>query len=227
MKYKDKKLVQSPFMGNYFCLVPNTDMAFVIIAKNACTFLKKVAWYNLTGFWIQENTEIHDLIGYRPEKSGFLMSFRQIREAERKRNRPYKKFAVWRDPVDRVISAYKHFCLEGTVRYYFIYLNLHLDTSFDRFVEFVEFELKKSNLLFIDEHVRKQVDYYSSSNVDEIVHIRDLDSFLEGNGVKFKRERSNRTRSVFKSNDDRHLEKIRNWYADDYDIIPTFGKCTN
>ena len=221
MKYKNKELIQSPFMGNYFCLIPNTDIAFVVIAKNACTFLKKVAYYALEGFWIRESTEIHDLIGYCSEKSGFLMSFEQIKEAERTRKRPYKKIAVWRDPVERAISAYKHFCMEGTVRYYFIYLNLHMDTSFDRFLELIDFELKKSNPLFIDEHIRKQVDYYSGTEVDEIVHIRDLDTFLEDNGVRFIKEKSNNTKSDFKPDDSKYLDKIREWYSEDYKIMPT------
>lgn len=87
------------------------------------------------------------------------------------------KFAVWRDPVERLVSCYKFFCLEKENRYYFRYLDLYGDNSFDRFMEFVRFELGKTNPLYQDEHIRRQSDYYSPEDVDYIVPIKFLNRF--------------------------------------------------
>lgn len=54
------------------------------------------------------------------------------------------KFAVWRNPVERLISTYKWFILEKNWNHYFHMLDLYKDNDFDRFLEFVKFELGKS-----------------------------------------------------------------------------------
>lgn len=56
-------------------------------------------------------------------------------------HKSYLKVAVWRDPVERLISAYKYFILERTFNRYMYMCNLYQDHSFERFLSFVEFEL--------------------------------------------------------------------------------------
>lgn len=96
---------------------------------------------------------------------------------------PLLKFAVWRDPIERLVSNYKYFCLEGVYRRYFELVGLYKDTSFERFMEFVRFELGKSDPLFQDEHIRKQSDYYNKEDVDYIVPLNKLNLFLGEHGI--------------------------------------------
>ncbi len=219
MRIKNNEIIESPFFGNYFCLIPNTNLAFLVISKNACSFLKKVAIYNKTNEWLNEKQfEIHSAIGFKPEKSEYLATKESLKILERERGEKFKTFAVWRDPVLRIQSAYKLFCLKGEPRHYFIYLDINKKTSFDRFMEFVRFESGKTNPLFIDEHIRKQVDYISGFDVDEIVHIDCLFDFLNDNNIPFINEKSNQTKSSFRLTDMNFINEIKELYKEDYNI---------
>ena len=152
-------LYSSPFMGNYFCEIAHYNMAFVAIAKNAVTYLKSLAIYAKTGTVVSDKEEIHEVVGYS-SMNGYLYPVKQL---DGEWGNGIMKFAVWRDPVERLVSCYKNFCLEyhHQQRRYFEYLDLCREPSFDRFMEFVRFELRKSDPLYQDEHIRRQSDYYS------------------------------------------------------------------
>ena len=128
-------------------------------------------------------------------------------------------FAVWRDPLERLISCYKHFILEHEKRFYFNYLGLYTDNSFDRFMEFVRFELRKSNPLFQDEHIRRQSDYYKLDDVDVIVPIKRLNLFLDEHNISLVAKSSNITTVEFQIDNVRYIEEIKELYKSDYDLI--------
>ncbi|MDO5979793.1 sulfotransferase family 2 domain-containing protein [Flavivirga spongiicola] len=225
MRLKKDEKVESPFFGNYYCMIPNTNYAFVVISKNACTFLKKVAIYNNEKKWtpdIPNVWEAHRKVGSYPKRSEYLFTAKQLKKIEKQQNKKIHKFAVWRDPIDRVISTYKLFVLEREYRAYFSILNLYEDDSFSRFMEFIEFELKKSDPLHIDEHIRKQVDYYSMKHIDDVVHINDLYSYLEAHKISFIKEVSNKTKVNFKIKNIDYLNKIKAFYKEDYLIKTTW-----
>ncbi|QEC51473.1 sulfotransferase family protein [Anseongella ginsenosidimutans] len=195
MKVPNEKVF--PFSGNCFCLIPNADLTFVVISKNAGTFLKKVVVYNesqeqewVEGFWA-----IHDKIGYSQE-SPYLIPFEEMDSYEREQGE-FTKFTVWRDPVGRVISTYRLSCLERKFRKYFYTLGLYENIDFGRFIQFPEFELGKEYLLHQDEHFRRQVDYYHPDQVDYIVPIGELNRFLNEHEVPFGNEISNKTEAPF------------------------------
>lgn len=219
MRIGDSKIA-SPFVGNYFCYIEKHDMAFVVISKNGVTFLKNVAIFEKCGYIPKNEDESHYIIGNSPE-SGYLFTMDQVRQYE-KENEPLLKFAVWRDPVERLVSCYKFFLLEREYRNYFNYLNLYEDDSFDRFMEFTEFELKKRNPLFQDEHIRRQSDYYSICDVDYVVHIKKLNQFLAEHGVTLREEKANETKVHFDFPREKWEKKIKELYASDYEIIPNY-----
>lgn len=128
------------------------------------------------------------------------------------------KFAVWRDPVDRIVSTYSLFCIEREYRPYFYFLGLLNNASFDEFMNFLEYEWSKKSPLWQDEHIRRQVDYYSNSDVDYIVNISRLDNFLKEMNVPFVKERSNSTNTNFKITNQNYIDRISHYYKDDYEI---------
>ncbi len=211
------KILPSPFFGNYFCLIPNTNVAFVAISKNAVTFLKKVAYYNAYKVWVQSFDEIHGLIGYTAD-SPFLVPIENMKKYEETHG-DLIKIAVWRDPLDRIISTYSLFCVEKEYRSYFHYLGLINDITFDEFMAFLDYEWAKKYPLWQDEHIRRQVDYYSVVDVDYIIHISKLNSFLNEINISFEREQSNKTNTSYEVLNQSYLDKIRAYYKEDYDII--------
>lgn len=138
------------------------------------------------------------------------------------------KFAVYRDPVERFISSYKHIILESPKdqksHRYFNYLDLYNDNSFERFVEFAEFELQKGDVEFQDQHIRRQSDYYKPEYVDYIVPLEKLNLFLSEKGIPTaSSEKVNATSSSTPKGITQDLiDKIRTLYRADYDITVNF-----
>lgn len=223
MRLKKNEKMESPFFGNYYCIIPNTNYAFLVISKNACTFLKKTAIYKKTGEWLDETQfKVHSKIGYNPKSSEYLFTNDGLKELEQKNKIKISRFAVWRDPIHRIQSSYKLFCLERELRYYFIYLNMNEKIPFERFMEFIKFELGKIDPLFIDEHIRKQVDYIKENEVEEIVHINDVFDFLRAKGIPFINEKSNKTSVPFQLEDPNIINEIKELYKEDYSMEITW-----
>lgn len=209
----------SPFLANYFCLMESYHMAFVVISKNASSHLKNIFASSLYGFYPNQGGA-HSLVGY-DDASPYLYPVSKMQEKEKEFGKMIK-FAVWRDPVERLVSCYKLFCLEKANRFYFRYLALFEDNSFDRFMEFVRFELGKSNPIYQDEHIRRQSDYYRPEDVDYIVPIHKLNQFLEEHGVPVLKKSANETSVKFKLTDRNHIEEIKELYKTDYGIKLTY-----
>lgn len=145
------------FFGCNFCLVEKHRMAFVLISKCGLTFLENIAIYASIGMIPDRKDQTHFYIArVKPER--FLVPVSEMSGYERE-HKSYLKVAVWRDPVERLISAYKYFILERTFNRYMYMCNLYQDHSFERFLSFVEFELGKTNPLWQDEHIRRQSDF--------------------------------------------------------------------
>lgn len=209
---------QSCFFRNFFCIIKERQAAFVCISKNACTSLKAIAIYHKTGLRIRNELEIHQTIGFEPDK-GYLIPVSEMPTYE-KLHGPLLKFAVWRDPVERLVSAYKWFILSGEYRVYFKWVNLYQDCSFDRFIDFATFELGKSYPENQDEHIRKQSDYYSAEEVDVIVPLEKLDIFLLHNRLPVLQQQNVTANKQFVPTD-QQKERIRNLYEQDYRFMRT------
>ena len=232
--------MQTPFFRNFYCIIPNTNIAFVAISKNAVTFLKKVAVYNTDEMWIKNANisqsavrkiqeannrlwlpgfqKVHDFIGY-DENSPYLYTAEQLKHYEQQ-NGKLVKIAVWRDPVKRLESTYKLFCLEKAPRNVFAMIGLQNDFGFDTFKKFVEFEwTKRASPEWQDEHIRSMSDYFNKNDVDFIIPVEKIQHFLDESGIPYVKEQSNKTNVDFNISDEDFLEKIKVYYEEDY-LLP-------
>lgn len=206
----------SPFVGNYFCLIPNTDLAFVMISKNAVTFLKRVALFNATGEWSTDQRMTHVLIGDTPS-SPYLVPVDAMPEWEAEHGRRVK-FAVWRDPIRRIESAYSLACLDGVHLPHLAAAGLYVDPSEEHFRRFVTFETSK-HPRWTDAHFRAQADYFAPDDVDAVIGIRDLQPFLAAHEVPFVPEISNASKNNhYRITDEAWRTELRTIYARDYAI---------
>ena len=89
-------------------------------------------------------------------------------------------------------------------------------------MEFVRFELGKSNPVYQDEHIRRQSDYYRPEDVDYIVPIHKLNQFLEEHGVPVLKKSANETSVKFQLTDWNYIEEIRELYKADYEMELTY-----
>lgn len=211
-----ERTCHNPFFQNYFCLIEKHETAFVCISKNASTYLKNIAIYAKEGDKGLSENEIHTRVGYSPQ-NGYLVPISKMSDYEEKYGK-LLKFAVWRDPVERLISSYKWFMQEGNWRVYFNWLSLYEDNSFERFLEFVEFELGKSDPMMQDEHIRKQADYYKVLDVDCVVRISELNHFLIQNGIPTLEIQNNQTRKSKVEVTLEQINRIKELYKDDYSL---------
>lgn len=153
---------------------------FVVIAKNASTSLKRLVHsLDYPGQEPLSETEaIHEFFGYSFDgKTRIPLTSTEPPEAAE-----CTRFAVYRDPVERFLSVYNDKAsperLAGkAVRKYFASCGV-IDSDIDTFLHFTESELQKSDPLLQDEHLRLQSSFYEPGNVDWIVPIEGLDSFL-------------------------------------------------
>ncbi|QUR44519.1 sulfotransferase family protein [Bacteroides xylanisolvens] len=206
---------QSPYLGNFFCEIDNYNLAFVAISKNAITNLLSIAIYAKTGYIMRDEDRTHEWGGGNPQ-SVFLSNYDTYKHT---RGKEVVKFAVWRDPVERLVSCYKYFCLEKWSRHYFHFLDLYRDPTFEHFMKFVRFELDKKDALFQDEHIRRQSDFYSPDDVDFIVPIKKLDAFLQNYHVPTQYGVKNSTHTDFKLDNEEYINEIRDLYKTDYEIL--------
>jgi len=205
----------TPYLGNFFCEIDNYNLAFVAISKNAITYLQSIAIYAKTGYIMHSEDRTHDWFGGCPQ-SGFLSPYDAYKQT---RGKEVIKFAVWRDPVERLVSCYKYFCLEKWYRHYFHFLDLYREPTFDHFMMFVRFELDKKCIILQDEHIRKQSDFYSPDDVDFIVPIKKLDTFLQKYNVPIQYGLKNSTHVDFKLDNEEYINEIRELYKADYEIL--------
>lgn len=218
MRIPNNIVPSSPFMDNYFCFLGVHRLAFVVISKNCVTYLKQLSIYNKTGQVVNKEDDIHHIVGFT-EQSDYLINVSDMPDLEKMENEAYFKIAVWRDPVKRLISTYKFFCMEREYREYFRYLGFYDKTiSFERFLEFVIFELSKENILLQDEHLRCQSNYYQLNDIDLIIEDCKLNSFLQKQGLDLICKQINQTTSSFTC-PDIYIEQIEELYKSDYELF--------
>ncbi len=207
------QLSYSSFLPNYFCLIEKHHTAFVCIPKNASTYLKSIAIYAKEGEILSVENDIRQRIGYIPPNK-YLIPVAKMPQYK-KRNGEVLKFAVWRVPVEHLISTYKWFLMEKN----FNSLSLYKNDSFAKFLKFVELELGKSNPLSQDEQIRKQTDYYEPLDVDYIVHIKELNNFLIQNGIKTLDIPQNQSCQIHITVTEEQINKIKALYKEDYLLL--------
>ena len=203
-----------------FMICKSRRFMFVVIAKNASTSLKRLVHsLDYPGQEPLFDTEaIHEFFGYSLDGKTRI----PLISNERPATHEYTRFAVYRDPVERFLSVYNDKVSPArsagkAVRKYFASCGV-IDSDIDTFLCFTENELQKSDPLLQDEHLRPQSSFYEPENVDWVVPIESLDSFLMKHldidtGSRYNK--SGQTTHLTEA----QLNILNTLYKDDYDIL--------
>lgn len=195
-------------------------LMFVGISKNASTSLKHIMYREEFGESAEKPTlMIHRLWGWK------AMPGRAIDLADETipdRYSDYVKFAVYRDPVKRFLSAYHNRVLFADA-YHPFYTGKKLEgMGLEQFINVAEAVLSIENPLHIDEHLRQQSDCYDPKDLDHIVPIDCLKQFLREKFGILTPPPLNRTVLPRILASPEQVAKITQLYARDYAIIPNW-----
>jgi len=128
----------------------------------------------------------------------------------------YRRFAVWRDPVERCVSLWHLACYADVSQYVGHWADHLRGCPFTRFAAWAVEHLKAERP---DIHVLRQADLYSPEDVDDVVPLEHLDAYLWTLGYDRVR-RCNVTQDARKPEaDPEAFGMVRDAYADDYAIL--------
>lgn len=188
------------FFGNYFCKIKD-NLYFVVISKNACTSIKKYILdkYNIkyTNFY-----DLHKKIGFTENYFLTLVSNKDKLNGI--------KFAIYRDPLSRAISSYKHMKYKEQYRGYNI-------NNFNEYIDLCKTHLNYNNPINCDEHIRRQSDYYKKDDVNYVIDINILNEFLKLFNVDIGFENISEDFPIEITNE--QISIIRELYKNDYEIL--------
>jgi glycosyltransferase involved in cell wall biosynthesis len=217
---KPNAYVRRKAMPNLFFLCHRHRFMYLGVSKNASTSMKHLIWH-------EENPEagqdapdaIHRYWGFTATEGRTIDIGDRAQLSE---YADYLKFAVYRDPVSRFLSAYHNKVLFPPKPHVFYTMKRLEGMGLDQFIRVAESVLKIGNPLHIDEHLRPQAWCYQPADVDWIVPIGQLQAFLREN-FGFSREQ-NRNKTVLPrlKVTEEQKERIRQLYACDYSIEPNW-----
>jgi glycosyltransferase involved in cell wall biosynthesis len=222
---KPEAYVRKKAMPNLFFLCHKHRFMYLAISKNASTSMKFLMWQEEHGGKsIEEPSGIHRYWGFH-QSPGRAIDRRDREGLAGYSN--YLKFAVYRDPVSRFLSAYHNRVLFTNFAHPFYSGKRLSGMGLDQFIRVTESILKIENPLHIDEHLRPQAWCYEPAEVDFIVPIDQLQLFLKQQfGIDLNRS-ANRTDLPGIKATAEQLERIRNLYRCDYAIEPNWWPSGN
>ena len=190
---------------------------FVAIAKNALTTLKHlVLLYDYDLELGERDTNLHEILGYAMDGYSRI----SITDAKNSRYSNYVKFAVYRDPVERFLSLYVNKIMPESRSRHPQFVSAGIDgADLGKFIDFSRRELHKPVLLQ-DEHLRPQSQHYSSSDVDHIIDLKNLDAFLENTLNVPTQTPMNESRPEKPFITDAERREIKCLYQGDYKLQP-------
>ena len=202
-----------PHPGNLMILIGNQAMS-VCIAKAACSNIKAIAIYDKTGVWHDETPDIMHKLS---EENGLLASIGKLRGHYPE---GVLRFAVYNDPYKRLISIFQDKVKGPNTLLYYDRLGTKFDKSFAYFMTVVRHELEKSDPLQMDDHIRRQTDYYTEDDVDYIVPIQYLDDFLREHNLPLPPRHVNVSKKPKDYSEfEPFREEIQRLYARDYELL--------
>lgn len=208
-------------MPNLFFLCHRHRFMYLGISKNASTSIKSLIWREEKGGADRpEPREIHNFWGFTP-RSG--ISIDREDRTQLADYPEYVKFAVYRDPVARFLSAYHDKVLFSNDDHPFYTRKRLRGMGLDQFIRVAESALKIGNTLHMDEHLRPQSCCFQPSDVDWIVPIEHLRAFLATSfGIDWQRV-ANRSPLPRVPVSEAQKERIRALYSCDYAIKPNWS----
>lgn len=216
------------------CL-PEQRLIYIPIPKNACTSIKQALHYIRFGelFTIKDEKYaafkgLHDFYNKRPN------AFTGMRRLEKASD--FTKFAVVRDPVERLISCYRNRVVDlGDLQSDAVALqkmNLSAEPDLNTFVLNLEKYRKASKS--IEHHCRHQSSYLagSISYLDHIYPIEQIDKLNEmlqsySSDLKMLNRKSGGTEIDFSDLSQEALEYALLFYQKDYILLSKFYRAKN
>lgn len=204
--------------------------AFVSVAKNACSSLK-AKWliehypneFTIEKIQNMHGFKLHEEVSKRGESNGMYLTWEEFRKS------PYSGipvFAIWRDPVKRLISVYRDkviaTCIEEkpglflTHSYPLFVVNGLEGNPISQFIDFTQYNqtwIRKGSE-FIDIHLRPQHMFYDIGEIKAVIDIDNLKSFMSTVGGIPKVNVFGDVTIPDVSDSEKEL--IRNIYAADY-----------
>jgi len=210
-------------LPNMFFLCHRHRFMFIGIAKNASTSLKQIAMLEEQDVREHRKTNSpHRYWGFKPSRGRTIELTNQSELSEYPN---YIKFAVYRDPVSRFLSAYHNRLIYFDREHEFYFRHRLSGMGLEQFLQVAENALKISNREHIDEHIRPQAWYYDASDVDVIVPIERLDTFLlDSFGIRLG-TKVNKTVLPKIEAADGQIRRIKHMYECDYAIKPNWPQC--
>jgi hypothetical protein len=215
------KYARRDAMPNLFFVCASRRFLFLSISKNACTTLKHLCYELDTGgpFACSDPWEIHDHFGYAPSP-GRVIDQRDL--AQLVALSDHTRFAVYRDPVERLLSAYADKIPPGSVGADYFVKRGMVGMALDPFLDVVEQVVSLRDPLLMDEHLRPQHLCFSPGDVEFVVPIEHLTHFLEQRFGVMPKRRFNAGRTKPPEISDRQRDRIRELYRRDYEIVPNY-----
>ena len=190
---------------------------FLAIAKNASTTMKNLIFELDEGreFRSTDGSGVHDALGYAPVP-GRVIDRRD--RAQLAAFSDFTRFVVYRDPVERLMSTYNDKVTASAEPHRFFQEHGLTGLGLDPFLVAVEEILEQHDPLLIDEHLRPQYLSYSPTDVDFIVTIEELNSFLwERFGIRQRGQHNAGSPDRIHPSDSQQ-RCIRSLYRNDYSI---------
>ncbi|NOQ64220.1 MAG: glycosyltransferase [Methyloprofundus sp.] len=212
--------VREKAMPNLFFLSHKHQLMFLGLSKNASSSLKQLFQQEEFGTTAQtDSLAPHKFWGWTAQPG------RSIEVGDTKSLEiysSYRRFAVYRDPLSRFLSAYHNKVIYASSPHPFYIDNRLEGMGLDHFINVTAEILKIENPLHIDEHLRPQAWCYQPDDVDYIVPIKKLSQFLLTEfGIQMGTEQNKTTLPKITPTDEQ-CDRIRKLYQCDYAIKPNW-----
>lgn len=178
------------------------NIYFLNISKNGCSYLKNISNI-LHGIKYDYDTieEFHIL--FNKYNTSIVIDNNFVKNDE-------FIFAVWRNPIDRLLSLYKDIKYGHLSNYYNVKIN-----NLNDLILMIENNIDYNP----DRHFRRQIDYIKGVNIDLIVKIEDLDEYIK-KMFNVSHEHLNAINHNLDGIIDTNImSKIYNLYKDDFTIL--------
>lgn len=203
------------------------NLYFLSIAKNACSTLKYLA-YNINNdvIYNEHYDNLHNIV--RPWGCNYCWNLESFIKPENS-----IVFTIYRDPVERFLSAYINMKKGGMKYTNYIIQQFNGNKTFDDFLDYAKYEfinIDKDHYYDFDEHFRPQSFYYNYDDIDYLVKIEDLDSFLQkylGDDYNKYYKKKQNVCNVYKNEflneiNENHINQIKELYKEDYLILEKY-----
>lgn len=134
----------------------------------------------------------------------------------------YKKFFVYRDPYERLVSMYKDILTGNMNHKTFLKLfkkRRYLCFNIDNFVNVCLNKISK------DEHIKRQSDIIKESGYepDFMVRMEDLSDFIEQElHIVYKKKHNQSKKNISVEGFEKYRERIKEVYKEDYDLYEKY-----